>query len=410
MTPEPAGPPLRIGIATDALYEQIVDGEVRIANGGVGVYVHQLVRHLLTIDHVNEYFLIRLGEGRLDIYQHPRVRSIFLPRTFRNRAAAVLGGAYSRPVRDLRLDLVHFPNMFGSGLLRAPAKQIATVHDLTPLTLPSTHPRNRVIATRMAIGRAVRRADRVIVPSKATARDLIERRLAPPERIVCIPEGVNPLMRRISPTPAFGERYQINRPFILTVGVLEPRKNHTILLEVLRRLRKEGHDLELIIIGRPGWRWIDPRANDKYRDLWPWVRILADIPDSDLIEFYSRAELFIYPSWYEGFGLPLLEAMACGAPAISSSVSSMPEVAGDAALFADPRDAGAFAAQALRLLCDASLRQKMVDAGIHRARRFSWRSTAEATLALYEEVCRPTTPDRATPNLSGPGIENRIQR
>lgn len=79
MTPEPAGRPLRIGIATDALYEQIVDGEVRIANGGVGVYVHQLVRHLLTIDHVNEYFLIRLGEGRLDIYQHPRVRSIFLP-------------------------------------------------------------------------------------------------------------------------------------------------------------------------------------------------------------------------------------------------------------------------------------------------------------------------------------------
>ena len=192
----------------------------------------------------------------------------------------------------------------------------------------------------MAIGRAVRRADRVIVPSEATARDLIERRLAPPERIVCIPEGVNPLMRRISPTPAFGERYQINRPFILTVGVLEPRKNHTILLEVLRRLRKEGHDLELIIIGRPGWRWINPRANDKYRDLWPWVRILADIPDSDLIEFYSRAELFIYPSWYEGFGLPLLEAMACGAPAISSSVSSMPEVAGDAALFADPERCG----------------------------------------------------------------------
>jgi glycosyltransferase involved in cell wall biosynthesis len=113
---------------------------------------------------------------------------------------------------------------------------------------------------------------------------------------------------------------------------------------------------------------------------------------------------------YEGFGLPLLEAMACGAPVISSSVSSMPEVAGDAALFADPGDAEAFAAQALRLLRDASLRQKMVDAGIERARRFNWRSTAEATLALYEKVCRPTTPDRTVPDQSGPGAENRLQR
>ena len=108
-----------------------------------------------------------------------------------------------------------------------------------------------------------------------------------------------------------------------------------------------------------------------------------------LIEFYNRAELFIYPSLYEGFGLPILEAMACGAPVISSAASSMPEVAGEAALFADPVDAQAFASQALRLLRDRALRQAMVDAGIERARKFSWRSNAEATLELYEEVCRP---------------------
>jgi glycosyltransferase involved in cell wall biosynthesis len=391
MTAEIATRPLRIGIATDALHERIVDGEVRIANGGVGVYVHQLVSHLLAVDQVNEYFLIRFGQGLLDIYHHPRARSIFLPDTKLNRAGALIGGAYSRPARELKLDLVHFPNMFGGGSLRAPAKQVATLHDLTPMILPSVHPMNRVIAYRMAIARTMRRSNRVIVPSSATGRDLMEKGFIPPERIVRIPMGVKPSMARISPTPEFAARYQISRPFILTVGVLEPRKNQVILLDVIRELRNEGHDLELIIIGRPGWRWTNPLTMEKYQDVRPWVRILADIPDRDLIEFYNRAELFIYPSLYEGFGLPILEAMACGAPVISSAASSMPEVAGEAALFADPVDARAFASQALRLLRDQALRQAMVDAGIERARKFSWRSNAEATLELYEEVCRPLT-------------------
>jgi glycosyltransferase involved in cell wall biosynthesis len=290
---------------------------------------------------------------------------------------------------------VHFPNMFGGGSLSPPVKQVITVHDLTPLIIPSTHPMSRVIASRMVIARATRSSDRVIVPSHATGRDLMEKGLLPPERIVCIAEGVNPAMRRISPTPEFAARYQIGRPFILTVGVLEPRKNQTILLEVLRELRKQGHDLELIIIGRPGWRWVNPLRSEKYREMQPWVRIIADISDLDLTEFYNRAELFMYPSFYEGFGLPILEAMACGAPVISSSASSLPEVAGSAALFADPAEAGSFTSQALRILRDPTLRQAMVQAGVEHAHRFNWRATAEATLAVYQEVCDPASGDIA---------------
>lgn len=389
MNIEAAARPLRIGIATDALYEQMVDGAAHIANGGVGVYVYQLVSHLLAIDQVNEYFLIRLGEGRLDIYRNPRARSIFLPGSKFHRALALLGGAYSRTARELKLDLMHFPNMFGGGSLRAPAKQIATLQDLTPLILPSTHPKSRVIAYRMLMRRAMRRSVRIIVPSTATANDLAASGMVAPDRIVRIPLGVNPIMKRIEPTREFATRYRIDKPFILTVGVLEPRKNQAMLLEVLRELRAQGHDLELIIIGRPGWRWNDPLAMERNHDLRPAVRILAGISDPDLLEFYNRAELFIYPSFYEGFGLPILEAMACGTPVISSSASSMPEVAGSAALFADPADAGTFTAQALRLLRDPALGQTMVDAGIEQARKFSWRANAEATLALYEEICRP---------------------
>ncbi len=387
MTAETAGRPLRIGIATDSLHERVVDGEARIANGGVGAYIYQLVSHLLANDQVNQYFLIRVGEGLLDIYRHPRARSIFLPRTKLSRTAAMIGTAYSRPARELGLDLLHFPNMFGGGSLRAPAKQVATVQDLTPLIVPATHPMSRVLVYRAMIRRALRQADRVIVPSSATGRDLMARKLANSDRIMCIPLGINPLMRRITPTPEFAARYQLTRPFILTVGVLEPRKNQTMLLEVLRELRKQGNDLELIIIGRPGWRWVDPLTTDKYREMKPWVKILADISDADLIEFYNRAELFMYPSFYEGFGLPILEAMACGAPVISSGASSMPEVAGSAALLADPNDAQTFVSHALRLLHDRQLRDALIDAGIERARMFTWRSTAEATLALYHDVC-----------------------
>ncbi len=211
--------------------------------------------------------------------------------------------------------------------------------------------------------------------------------LASDDRIVCIPHGVNPIFRQTEATSEFAERYQIAKPFILSVGVLEPRKNHLILLEVIRALHLRGHRLELVIIGRPGWRWKNPLTMAKYRDLRPWVKVLTDVPDTSLVEFYNRAELFIYPSFYEGFGLPILEAMACGTPVIASNVSSMPEVGGPAALFADPTDPREFVSQALRLLEEKDLRRRVVDAGLRHARQFTWAATARATLEMYRNVC-----------------------
>ena len=169
--------------------------------------------------------------------------------------------------------------------------------------------------------------------------------------------------------------------------MLEPRKNHVLLFEVLRRLRERGEQIDLVIIGRPGWRWRNPLEQPQFKPLRPWVRIIEDVPDADLVEFYNRAAVFAYPSLYEGFGLPILEAMACGTPVVSATGSSLPEVAGDAALYADPRDAEGFAAQVARVLRDPALRAQMVEAGLRRAREFSWRRTAEQTLAVYRSVC-----------------------
>ncbi len=388
MSAEVSSRPLRIGIVTDSLRERIVDGEARIANGGVGVYIYQLIRNLLAVDPVNQYFLIRFGKGALDIYRDPRVHNTFFPTSTLSRALTVLGGPYSRPARELKLDLVHFPNMFGGASLRAPVKVVATLQDLTPLIVPSMHPRHRVLAYRLLTRRALRKSDRIIVPSTATGSDLIDRGLAPAEKIVRIALGVSPIFKQIETTAEFEARYQMTRPFILTVGVLEPRKNQIILLDVLRRLHQQGRQMELVIIGREGWHWTNPLATPEYKDLRPHVRILTDVSDADLVEFYNRAKLFIYPSFYEGFGLPILEAMACGTPVIASNASSMPEVAGTAALLADPHDWQSFAAQALRVLENPELERQMIEQGLEHARQFTWRNTAEATLAVYREMVK----------------------
>ncbi|HEY2105206.1 MAG TPA: glycosyltransferase family 1 protein, partial [Candidatus Binataceae bacterium] len=348
---------LRIGIITDGLMERVSGGEVRIANGGVGVYIYQLIRHLFQVDPVNQYFLIRFGAGQLDIYQNQRAHNVFLPAFKFNRTLGLADIPYASLVRKLGLDLVHYPNQFGGAFLPRHIKRVATLHDLTPLLFPHLHPRRRVLGFRLLAGTSLRRCDRIIVYSANTRRDLLGAAMAARDAVVNIPLGVNPGLKPGVATDGFVRRYQITRPFILSVGVLEPRKNHIVLFEMLRHLRKQGEAIDLIVIGREGWRWSSPLARPEFKEIAPWVRILADIPDAEMAEFYNRSAVFVYPSLYEGFGLPILEAMACGTPVVSSSSSSLPEVGGDAALYANPHDSQAFANQVARVLSDRELRR-----------------------------------------------------
>ncbi len=378
---------LRIGIITDGLMERTSGGEVRIANGGVGVYIYQLIKHLFEADPVNEYFLIRFGAGALDVYRDPRAHNVFLPASKVSRTLGLADIPYAGLVRKLRLDLLHYPNQFGGAFLPRRIKRVATLHDLTPLLFPHLHPWRRVLGFRLLARASLRRCDRIIVYSANTRRDLLNGRMAMDDAVVNIPVGVNPGLRPGVATEDFLRRYQLPRPFILTVGVLEPRKNHIILFEALRHLRERGEDVSLVVIGREGWHWSNPLARPQFQALAPWVQVIADLPDADLAEFYNRAAVLAYPSLYEGFGLPVLEAMACGTPVVCSSASALPEAGGDAALYADPHDPIAFADQLSRVLTDSALRHRMVEAGLRRARQFSWRRSAEQTIALYQSVC-----------------------
>lgn len=384
-----AGAPrrLKVGIITDGLMEREIDGQVRIANGGVGVYIYQLIRHLFEADPVNEYFLIRFGAGHLDIYRNSRAHNVFLPAFKINRTLGLADIPYASLARKLGLDVVHYPNQFGGAFLPRRIKRVATLHDLTPILFPHLHPRRRVLGFRLLAAASLRRCDRIIVYSANTRRDLLDAGMAAQDAIVSIPLGVNPGFRPGVSTESFTRRYRIARPYILSVGVLEPRKNHIVLFETLRHLHQSGLAVDLIVIGREGWHWSNPLAHPDFKTLAPHVQILADVPDTDMAEFYNRAAVFVYPSLYEGFGLPILEAMACGTPVVASSAASMPEVGGDAVLYADPRDSRAFANQVARLISDMELRRRMADAGLRRAARFSWRRAALETLAVYQSVC-----------------------
>jgi glycosyltransferase involved in cell wall biosynthesis len=378
-----SGKALRIGIITDGLEERHAGGEVQIANGGVGVYIYNLVKHLQLIDPINEYFLIRCGKGALDIYHGERTHCLFLPPT----ARPTFGITAWQTLRPLDLDMVHYPNQFGGIFLPSRLKSVVTLHDLTPLLFPRFHPWQRVLGFRLMLRPALRRAAHVIVDSANTRADLIERGVVRAHKVTVVPLGAARAFARSARTDAFRRRYDLPERYILNVGVLEPRKNHALLVAALHRLHGAGERVGLVIVGREGWRWTDPLEHAGTPHLRPWVRIYRDVPDADLAEFYARAEVFAYPSLYEGFGLPLVEAMACGTPVVASRTSSLPEVAGDAALLADPTDAAEFAARLLDVLRQPVLRAGLITAGQRRAAGLTWQRTAEQTLAVYQHVC-----------------------
>jgi glycosyltransferase involved in cell wall biosynthesis len=376
--------PLRIGILTDGLEERFADGVASIANGGVGVYIYELIAHLRRLDPVNEYLAVRFGRGRLDLYRGAHARQhVVLPQTRWNQ----LTYRIDVPYRGLDLDLLHYPNQFGGAFLPRRMRRVVTLHDITPLLFPDTHPRLRVLGYRVLMRRALASADHVIVDATHTANDLLARGLVRAERLSVIPLAAAPRFAPTPPTAAFAKRYAPPARFILTVGVLEPRKNHARLLEALHLLHQRGERIGLEIVGKDGWHWRDPLAEPRHAALRPWVRIHRNVPDADLPEFYSRATVFAYPSLYEGFGLPLVEAMACGAPVVSSRAASLPEVAGDAALLVDPLDAGDVADKLLAVLRDEPLRQRLRAAGLRRSAELTWQRTAERTRAVYERVC-----------------------
>jgi glycosyltransferase involved in cell wall biosynthesis len=298
--------------------------------------------------------------------------------------------ALPRDLRDRPVDVFHGVTGFELPPGR-PAGLVTTVHDLIPLRFPRLVPWRHRIAVRALLGRAVRRAARVIAVSEATRAELLARYRLPAGRVCVIPEAAGPAFAPPSAAAraAVRVRHALRGSYVLFVGLLEPKKNLGALLAAVARLRAAGQlgDTTLVVAGAAGWGREPPSAAARRLALDGTVRFLGPVADADLPALYAEAEVFVFPSLWEGFGLPVLEAMAAGTAVLASRRGALPEVTGGAAMLVEP-EVGPLADALATLLGDRALRSRLREAGLARAATFSWTRTAAATLAVYREAWR----------------------
>lgn len=265
---------------------------------------------------------------------------------------------------------------------------VLTVHDLIFKLFPQHHKRLNYWFLNAAMPLFVRRADAIITISKSSKRDLIEHYGTPAEKITVVYEAAAAHFQPASPhlIDHVCREYQLPDRFLLAVGTIEPRKNLSRLLEALVRLRVDDPDLHLVVVGTHGWLYKKFFQRIEALGLQGIVHLPGYVLDADLPVIYSAAEVLVMASVYEGFGLPVLEAMACGTPVVSSHASSLPEIGDDAACYFDPMNVDDMTATLSRVLADEELRAEMARAGLKQATKFSWERAARETLAVYEET------------------------
>jgi glycosyltransferase involved in cell wall biosynthesis len=281
------------------------------------------------------------------------------------------------------LDVLHAPSPASVPPAGARQKLVVTVHDLAFLVTPQFFPRDWRTLFRLGLRAAVRRADAILTPSRNTAEDLLSRTPVDPAKVHVIPLAA--AVTSGSEGDEVLSRLKIHPPYLLFVGTLEPRKNLVRLIRAYRRAAASGIPHALVLTGPLGWH-----HQQLHRELalrGPGEVVLTGaVPDQDLDPLYRNATALVYPALYEGFGLPILEAMTRGVPVITSNTSSMPEVAGEAALGVDPGSVREIAAAIEALATDGALAEKLSKRGLARAERFSWEETARLTLQVYDRV------------------------
>ena len=341
---------------------------------GVGVYARNLVAHL--------------GKVSLDVlpWRHELGPVGAGPQRLLSalRLASWLQLHVPRAARRDRITVYHSPCSLGP--LRMPCARVMTVHDAVALTMPSQYGAAERLYFRLFSVVAARRANAVVVPSRAARDEIARVYRIPHARLRVIPEAASPRFHPIAPQESASvlARYGIRRPYVLFVGANVPRKNVPRLLEAYDAMRRRaGVDAQLLLVGPPGPATPALLALTRRLKLHPHLRRLDRVPDDDLPALYSAAACLAYPSLAEGFGLPILEAMACGTPVLTSNCSAMPEVAGDAALLVDPRRTEAITDGLVRLLTEDHLREELIARGLARARAFTWERTARATEEVY---------------------------
>jgi len=376
-----------------AINAHLLSGQAWYRSAGVHQYIYHLLCHLGRAGDGLRYTVL-LGEGMLppDV-----VLNSLQSRWPTSRATVrVLWEQLVQPgvLRQIGADIVHGPAFVGP--LLAPCPVVVTIHDLSFMRFPAMfRPANRLYLT-VLTRLSARRARRLIAVSAHAAAETTRLLGVPPERVDVVYHGVDPAFRPLpaDEVAAFRQRRGLPERFVLFVGTLEPRKNLVRLVEAFARVHKNGGRAGLVLAGGKGWLYDELFAKVEAMGLSRAVIFPGYVMNDELPLWYNSATVLAYPSVYEGFGLPVLEAQACGTPVLTSNVSSLPEAAGDAALMVDPYDVEALAAGLKRLLTDESLRHELRKRGLAHAREFVWSHTAQETARVYRRALAGAVPLR----------------
>ncbi len=371
---------MRIGIDATALPNKPV---------GAGNYIIELIRALHASDHQFELviFTQRHGRALIDVPARPGFQWVSLPDLSPARRLVWEQTAFPNLLREHGIDLLH--SLHYTRPLRVNCRSVVTFHDMTFFLFPHLHTRSKRIFFPWMIRYSAKTADALIADSESTRQDAIHILGLDPKKIRTVPLGVRP---EFAPNQdqvlksAVRARYNLPDHFLLFVGLIEPRKNLPLLLRSYRRVIQQNNPIPLVLVGRKGWMYeqvLDMIANWGLKEQ---ILMTGYVPPDDLPIVYNLADIFIYPSLYEGFGLPPLEALACGTPVITTAVSSMPEHVGQAGLLVPPDDEDALTQAIIRLLNDQELKSRLSILGPQQAAQFTWTRTARETLQVYEKV------------------------
>jgi glycosyltransferase involved in cell wall biosynthesis len=352
---------------------------------GITQYTLNLIRALANVDQGNEYLLFQRRPDQRVIVSQDNFRRVSLWSPTHHPVEQYLLGVELALQR--KIDVIHCTDFIPPLYYRGPT--VITVHDLAFLLYPHFLTR-RSARYYGLIDRAVRHATRIIAVSEATKRDLVRLTGAPESKITVIYEAAEPIYYPIHDQDVLArihEKYHLPEQLILFVGTIEPKKNLPTLIRAFRGLIDRYKSVaDLVIVGKQGWLYDDVYQLIDTLRLKERVHFLGRVPTTDLPHLYNAAQMLVLPSYYEGFGLPPLEAMACGVPVIVSDTPALSETVADAGLRVSPEDGEGLTVAMWRLLTDDNLRADMIAKGLKRAASFSWKRAAQETLEVYRKV------------------------
>ena len=360
---------------------------------GVGKYARCLLKSLAEFDRENHYWLF-VKEDQFDQYRPGQENFHIVPqsRILHNRLIRLLWEQIALPVQLLKrkIDLLH--SIHYTTPLFSPCKRVITIHDMTFYLFPEKHTLIKRLFFRSIIPAAIKKTNHIFADSKNTRADILKIFNLPTAKIDVVYLVTDPIYRPFdiqSMEMDLEKKYGIRFPFILYVGTLEPRKNVWRLIQAYAQLSAETHlQHRLVIVGKKGWAYkeIFETLSGLDRKIREKIIFTGYVAEKDLPSLYNAAELFVYPSLYEGFGIPPLEAMACGVPVIASNISSLPEVVGDAGLQVNPLDTEAISGAMREVLTNKGLGTELKKKGIQAAKKFSTKRMAEGILAGYNKA------------------------